>query len=225
MKEALLNPTSGYYIYHDMLGEHGDFATSPEISQLFGEVRWNMMWGIWILNEWYKLGCPKPLQLVELGPGNGTLLSDVLRKTPDGWREVLIDVDLGVGPHHLRFILSRGPTPASFMYPSAKETRNHIEVCPEASVIMGEIVNRVEEDGGFALIADYGHMGTKEDTFRALESHCTKEQMETLTRGYTLLLDPHEMGERFKFLAVFPSSTTIIHDKIPPAGFFPSEPS
>ena len=43
MKEALLNPTSGYYIHHDMLGQHGDFATSPEISQLFGEVRRNIV--------------------------------------------------------------------------------------------------------------------------------------------------------------------------------------
>jgi NADH dehydrogenase [ubiquinone] 1 alpha subcomplex assembly factor 7 len=39
MREALLNPKFGYYMKKDVFGPHGDFITSPEISQMFGEVR------------------------------------------------------------------------------------------------------------------------------------------------------------------------------------------
>lgn len=45
MKSVLTNPISGYYMKRDVFGTEGDFITSPEISQLFGEVRTLLYFG------------------------------------------------------------------------------------------------------------------------------------------------------------------------------------
>lgn len=74
MRQCLTNPTQGYYTQRDPFGRDGDFVTSPEISQMFGELV-----GIWCVAEWMAMQEPKEVNLIELGPGKGTLLSDLLR--------------------------------------------------------------------------------------------------------------------------------------------------
>ena len=80
MRHCLTGDLGGYYSFSDIkrpdpFGRTGDFVTSPEISQLFGETL-----GIWFLTEWMSQGRRSvPAQLVELGPGRGTLMSDVVR--------------------------------------------------------------------------------------------------------------------------------------------------
>ncbi|XP_060100076.1 protein arginine methyltransferase NDUFAF7, mitochondrial isoform X2 [Heteronotia binoei] len=253
MREVLTNPLKGYYMHHDMLGEKGDFVTSPEISQMFGELI-----GVWFVSEWMASGKPKKFQLVELGPGKGSLTHDILRvfnhldsllskcdisihlvevspklseiqaltltekkaelmnsspaymqgvaktglpifwyqdlsdvpagnsfylahefldalpihkfqKTEKGWRELLVDID-PEAPDKLRFVLAPSATAASEVF-IHRESRDHVEVCPDAGAIIQKLAQNVEKNGGAALIVDYGHNGTKTDTFRGFCGH------------------------------------------------------
>lgn len=63
-----------YYASKTVLGARGDFVTAPEISQIFGELI-----GLWSAVVWQQMGSPQRFNLVELGPGRGTMLADMLR--------------------------------------------------------------------------------------------------------------------------------------------------
>ena len=74
MEISLSDKKYGYYRKKMPLGSKGDFVTSPDISQIFGEII-----GIWILDVWIKLKEPNNFQIVDLGGGRGTLLKDINR--------------------------------------------------------------------------------------------------------------------------------------------------
>ena len=74
MAEALHKRDGGYYASGDPFGAGGDFVTAPEISQMFGELI-----GLWTISTWIGAGAPELACLVELGPGRGTLMADMLR--------------------------------------------------------------------------------------------------------------------------------------------------
>ena len=76
MADCLLHPQFGYYTTRDPFGAKGDFITAPEISQMFGELI-----GLSLAQAWIDQGAPKTFTLAELGPGRGTLMTDLMRAT------------------------------------------------------------------------------------------------------------------------------------------------
>ena len=74
MEICLMDPIFGYYNGDSPIGASGAFTTAPEISQMFGELI-----GLFLADAWLEQGSPQEIAIVELGPGRGTLLSDLLR--------------------------------------------------------------------------------------------------------------------------------------------------
>ncbi len=78
MVRCLHDAKDGYYATRPGLpglgGGAGDFVTAPMVSQMFGELI-----GLWCVESWARLGKPERFRLVEMGPGDGTLMSDLLR--------------------------------------------------------------------------------------------------------------------------------------------------
>jgi SAM-dependent MidA family methyltransferase len=74
MNLCLFDARDGYYATRPALGADGDFITAPMISQMFGE-----MIGVWIAEVWQAMGAPEAFRLVEIGGGDGTLMSDIMR--------------------------------------------------------------------------------------------------------------------------------------------------
>ena len=74
MELCLHDPIDGYYATRPALGDTGDFITAPLVSQMFGEII-----GVWLIETWHRLGRPATFRLVEMGPGDGTLMLDIQR--------------------------------------------------------------------------------------------------------------------------------------------------
>ena len=80
-KNVLYDKKIGYYNSQTPFGHEGDFITAPKISNLFSEII-----AIWIISCWETFGKPKNFNIIELGPGDGSLTNILLRsfkKFPD----------------------------------------------------------------------------------------------------------------------------------------------
>ena len=80
-ENVLFDKKIGYYSSKIPFGSSGDFLTAPLISTLFSEII-----GIWLITSWNTLGKPKKFNIVELGPGDGSLtkiLLKVFKKFPE----------------------------------------------------------------------------------------------------------------------------------------------
>ena len=74
MEICLWDNENGYYTSNEVFGRKGDFITSPEVSQTFGELV-----GLWALGFYQKFISRNSLRITELGSGRGTLLKDAIR--------------------------------------------------------------------------------------------------------------------------------------------------
>lgn len=73
-QNVLYDKKEGYYNSKIPFGLKGDFITSPKISNLFSE-----MISIWIISTWEFFGKPKKINIIELGPGDGSLTKTFLQ--------------------------------------------------------------------------------------------------------------------------------------------------
>lgn len=230
MSLALGHPEYGYYMRGDPLGAAGDFVTAPEISQIFGELI-----GLWLVDRWSAMGQPAAVNLVELGPGRGTLMADCLRamrvapgltdavsvhfvetspalrerqahSVPQAcWHDSFDDVPAGplllianeffdalpirqlqttdtgwaeraVELKNNELTLTSVPVaeliPDLHIEDDSLNPGDIIEICPAAGEIMASVAGRIVDDGGAALIIDYGYTeDAPGDTLQAVRRH------------------------------------------------------
>ena len=232
MAIALGDPEHGYYMRCDPLGR--DFITAPEISQVFGELI-----GLFFVQAWEDRGRPSRFELVELGPGRGTLMADMMRaavklrpqfvaaanivlvetsptlrgvqeatlassrvtwvprfedvppdgllflvaneffdalpirqfvKSERGWHERMVASDGAT----LRFMLTPDIAPPSMIPRGLHDAPlgSIAEVNSGATALIRSIAERIAEQGGVALIIDYGHAESASgDTLQAVKDN------------------------------------------------------
>ncbi len=231
MEIALAHPEYGYYRSAPAIGREGDFITAPEVSQMFGELV-----SMWMADLWMRAGRPEPTMLVELGPGRGTMMADMLRaagsvvgyrkalrpvlvemhpglrkrqeamlagegavwhesfgEVPEGramvvaneffdalpvrqyvmrggeWRERRVGMDEDDG---FCFVDGEPVKDAAEHLPKAEEG-SIAERCPQGERLVRLIAARLRDNGGAALVVDYGHAAPDGlgDTVQAVREH------------------------------------------------------
>lgn len=130
----VLNHTQhGYYTRNASIGYEGDFITAPEISQIFGEIV-----GAWVVHQLEKLIFTNPqlqeIALIELGPGRGVLLEDILRTVSKLRPNLMPYLKLQLVEINPRFINLQKAVAAR--YNLQAEWYNHVGNLPEGPAII-----------------------------------------------------------------------------------------
>lgn len=272
MMICLSHPRYGYYITRDPLGVSGDFVTAPEISQMFGELL-----GLALAQNWLDQGAPSPFHLVELGPGRGTLIADILRATGSvpGFNTALSLHFIETSPalrarqtatvdhpiiHHdtvdtlptdaplyvvaneffdalpIRQFQRNGEAwrerliglkqdgrlqfgHSDLMRPEALDARlrttidgDIIETSESAKNIVTALNQHIADQGGLALIIDYGDWQSLGDTFQALRGH---QSVSPLDEPGSADLTAH-----VDFEALALAAPDLAHSDLTPQGLF-----
>lgn len=79
-----------YYANENSIGGRGDFITAPEVNQMFGEIV-----GAWCASKYLERDHTS-FSILEMGPGRGTMMLDILRATKNvpGFHENLQSIIL-----------------------------------------------------------------------------------------------------------------------------------
>jgi NADH dehydrogenase [ubiquinone] 1 alpha subcomplex assembly factor 7 len=92
-----------------------------------------------------------------------------LVKTADGWRERMVGLDQG------RFIPVAGTQPMDAAVPEPRRQADEgtiLETCPGAAAVAFEVAGRLRDQGGAALLIDYGHDTLRHgSTLQAVRDH------------------------------------------------------
>lgn len=264
MATCLMHPTLGYYSTRDPLGVAGDFTTAPEMTQMFGELI-----GLTLAQAWLDQGASDSAILVELGPGRGTLMVDVLRATKgvpgfapdvhfvetspslralqakavptaqfhddvtslpqaptfvianeffdalpirqfqrsgDAWRERVVGPDLTLG--------LADPAPFGQLSRRLADTDEGdlVETCPALPGIIDTVDQRIADNGGAAIIIDYGDWASLGDTLQALQNHTAIDPLRTPGEA--------DLTAHVDFAAIAASVTRSQFSKLTPQGIF-----
>jgi SAM-dependent MidA family methyltransferase len=92
MAEALYGPGGYYTSPRTIIGSRGDFTTTPKLTTLLAR-----RIGVWIQEAWRRQR--QRLPIIELGPGDGTLASDIRKELPWRFRRKLEYHFVEISPH------------------------------------------------------------------------------------------------------------------------------
>lgn len=93
MELALSDEEYGYYVRKNPLGRAGDFITSPEITQIFGEII--ALYFIDRIQSHPRFSEIEQINLIELGAGTGLLAYDIMKcfaKIPDIYAKTSLSI-------------------------------------------------------------------------------------------------------------------------------------
>lgn len=190
MQYALYNKEHGYYMKKIPMGnETTDFITAPELSPIFGEVI-----AFWVLNKIFEYS--GKVNILELGPGQGTLAKDILTTIEK------------MSPAHFANInynlLEISPT-------LIKAQKNKLESFNNVNWV--ENITDIKQEGFTIVLANEFFDALPARQYQKVENQYF-EKLITEDNNFTLATEPTFIGTDYieDFVELYPDLTEILED-------------